>query len=161
LRADKKQLVYQFLTESILISMVAGALALLLVELTLPIFNNLTGKSMVIPYASVLFWIQFFMVLLITGFVAGSYPAFYLSATKVVAVFRNFTKSGGGVVVARKGLVLFQFILATMLILATIVVFKQINFALNKDLGYNKDAIGCRCSWREGCLKTLMLLRKN
>lgn len=139
--AEKNQLVYQFLTESILISMVAGAMALLLVELTLPIFNNLTGKSMVIHYASVLFWIQFFMVLLITGFVAGSYPAFYLSATKVVAVFRNFTKSGGGVAAARKGLVLFQFILATMLILATIVVFKQINFALNKDLGYNKDQL--------------------
>ncbi|WP_304518054.1 ABC transporter permease [Cecembia rubra] len=139
--AEKKELIFQFLTESILISFVAGALALLLVELTLPIFNNLTGKAMLVPYFDWLFWIQYLIVLLITGIVAGSYPAFYLSATRVVSVFRNFTKSGKGVVVARKGLVLFQFILATMLILATIVVFKQINFALTKDLGYNKDQL--------------------
>ncbi|PSL07704.1 ABC transporter permease [Cecembia rubra] len=139
--AEKKELIFQFLTESILISFVAGALALILVELTLPIFNNLTGKAMLVPYFDWLFWIQYLIVLLITGIVAGSYPAFYLSATRVVSVFRNFTKSGKGVVVARKGLVLFQFILATMLILATIVVFKQINFALTKDLGYNKDQL--------------------
>jgi hypothetical protein len=139
--AEKNELVSQFLTESILISFAASVVALLLVELTLPIFNNLTGKVMVIPYTDWVFWAQLLLVLMITGIVAGSYPAFYLSATKVVSVFRNFTKSGRGVVVARKGLVLFQFILATMLILATIVVFKQINFALNKDLGYNKDQL--------------------
>lgn len=139
--AEKKELVYQFLTESLLISIFAGLLALILVELTLPIFNNLTNKVMTVPYGDWFFWLQLFLVLLITGILAGSYPAFYLSATKVVSVFRNFTKSGKGVVVARKGLVLFQFVLATMLILATIVVYKQINYALNKDLGYNKDQL--------------------
>ncbi|MFD2200846.1 ABC transporter permease [Shivajiella indica] len=139
--AEKKELVYQFLTESLLISIIAGLIALVLVELTLPILNNLTNKVMTLPYGDWVFWGQLFAVLIVTGIVAGSYPAFYLSATKVVSVFRNFTKSGKGVVVARKGLVLFQFVLATMLILATIVVYKQINYALNKDLGYNKDQL--------------------
>lgn len=139
--AEKKELVYQFLTESLLISILAGLIALVLVELTLPIFNNLTNKVMSVPYGDWVFWGQLLAVLIFTGIVAGSYPAFYLSATKVVSVFRSFTKSGRGVVVARKGLVLFQFVLATMLILATIVVYKQINYALNKDLGYNKDQL--------------------
>jgi putative ABC transport system permease protein len=73
--------------------------------------------------------------------VAGSYPAFYLSATKVVSVFRSHTKSGKGVVFARKGLVTFQFILATILIVSTVVVYQQINYALNQNLGYDKDQL--------------------
>jgi putative ABC transport system permease protein len=139
--AEKRELVYQFLTESVLISFLAGIFALLLVELTLPVFNNLTHKSMSIPYGEWAFWGQLILVLTITGVIAGSYPAFYLSATKVVSLFRNFLKSGKGVVVARKGLVLFQFILATILIVATIVVYNQINFALSKNLGFNKDQL--------------------
>lgn len=139
--AERKELIFQFLTESLVITFLAGILALLMVELTLPTFNRLADKSMSVPYDNLAFWSQWLAVVVVTGIVAGSYPAFYLSATKVVSVFKNFTKSGRGVVMARKGLVLFQFVLATMLILATIVVFKQINYALNKDLGYNKDQL--------------------
>ncbi|WP_291782084.1 ABC transporter permease [Cecembia sp.] len=139
--ADKGMLVSQFLTESLLITFFAGVFSILLVELSLPIFNNLTGKAMSVPYGEWFSWLQFAFILFITGIIAGSYPAFYLSATKVIQVFRSYTKSGKGVAIARKGLVLFQFIMATMLILATIVVYKQINFALNKDLGYNKDQL--------------------
>ncbi|MBW3468023.1 ABC transporter permease [Arthrospiribacter ruber] len=139
--ADKGMLVSQFLTESLVITFFAGVFSILLVELTLPIFNNLTGKAMSVPYGELISWLQFALILLVTGVIAGSYPAFYLSATKVVQVFRSYTKSGKGVAIARKGLVLFQFILATMLIVATMVVYKQINFALNKDLGYNKDQL--------------------
>ncbi|MCH7399779.1 ABC transporter permease [Belliella sp. DSM 107340] len=139
--AEKNELVLQFLTESMLVTFIAGFVSLIFVELSLPIFNNLTGKTLSVPYGDWVSWVQFIMILLFTGLVAGSYPAFYLSATKVVMVFRNFTKSGKGVVIARKGLVLFQFILATMLIIATIVVYKQINFAMNKNLGYEKDQL--------------------
>lgn len=139
--AEKKELVFQFLTESLVISLIAGISALVMVELTLPIFNRLADKSMSVPYENLAFWSQWLAVVVITGIVAGSYPAFYLSATKVVSVFKNLTKSGRGIVMARKGLVVFQFVLATMLILATIVVYKQINYALNKDLGYNKDQL--------------------
>jgi putative ABC transport system permease protein len=139
--ADKQSLVFQFLSESILISVFAAFLALILVAATLPIFNTLTGKEMSVPFFSGIFWLQLMLVLLITGLVAGSYPAFYLSATKVVSVFRSFTKAGKGVVIARKTLVLFQFILATILIVSTLVVYQQISFAMNQDLGYSKDQL--------------------
>ncbi|WP_026954505.1 ABC transporter permease [Algoriphagus vanfongensis] len=139
--ANKNSLVIQFLSESLLITLFAAVFAILLVQVTLPIFNNLTGKDMSVPYLSGFFWLQILGIIILTGLVAGSYPAFYLSATKVVSVFRSFTKSGKGVVMARKGLVLFQFILATILIVSTMVVYQQINFAMNQDLGYSKDQL--------------------
>lgn len=139
--ADKRSLIYQFLSESILITIFSAVFALILVELTLPTFNGLTGKTMSVPYGSGVFWLQLLAVITFTGIVAGSYPAFYLSATKVASVFRSFSQAGKGVVIARKGLVLFQFILATILIVSTLVVYKQINYALNQDLGYSKDQL--------------------
>ncbi len=139
--ADKSSLVMQFLSESLLITFFAGFIAVILVEISLPIFNELTGKVMSVPYASGLFWFQLLSIIIFTGLIAGSYPAFYLSATKVVSVFRSFTKAGKGVVLARKGLVLFQFILATILIVSTLVVYQQISFAMNQDLGYSKDQL--------------------
>lgn len=139
--AEKRALVSQFLSESLIITFFSSVLALVLVQLALPIFNTLTGKIMEVPYTNVNFWMQYLGILLFTGLVAGSYPAFYLSATKVVSVFRSHTKSGKGVVIARKGLVLFQFILATTLIVSTLVVYHQINFALTQNLGYEKEQL--------------------
>ncbi|REG82540.1 ABC transporter permease [Algoriphagus antarcticus] len=139
--ADKGSLVMQFMSESILITLFSGIIAIILVEVSIPVFNNLTGKVMTVPYGSGLFWLQFISIIIFTGLVAGSYPAFYLSATKVVSVFRSYAKAGKGVVMARKGLVLFQFILATILIVSTMVVYQQINFAMNQDLGYSKDQL--------------------
>ncbi|WP_057939777.1 ABC transporter permease [Algoriphagus resistens] len=139
--ADKSSLVMQFMSESLLITFFSAIFAVLLVEATLPIFNNLTGKEMYVPYGTGAFWLQLISIILFTGIVAGSYPAFYLSATKVVSVFRSFTKASKGVVIARKGLVLFQFILATILIVSTLVVYQQISFAMNQDLGYSKDQL--------------------
>lgn len=139
--ADKSSLVYQFLSESLLVTLFSGLLALILVQSTLPVFNNLTGKQLEIPFSDILFWIQFLGILVFTGLVAGSYPAFYLSGTKVVSVFKNHLKGSRNVVFARKGLVLFQFILATGMIVSTVVIFKQINYALNQNLGYEKDQL--------------------
>lgn len=139
--ADKSSLVMQFMSESLLIAFLAGIIAVILVQATLPIFNNLTGKVMSVPYGAGFFWLQLISIILFTGIVAGSYPAFYLSATKVVSVFRSFTKASKGVVMARKGLVLFQFILATILIVSTLVIYQQISFAMNQDLGYSKDQL--------------------
>jgi putative ABC transport system permease protein len=139
--AEKSTLIGQFISESLIITVFASLCALLLVQLTLPLFNTLTEKEMVVPYTSGLFWVQLLGVVLVTGLIAGSYPAFYLSATKVVSVFRTHTKSGKHVVMARKGLVLFQFILATILIVSTVVVYQQISFALNQQLGYQKDQL--------------------
>jgi putative ABC transport system permease protein len=139
--ADKASLIYQFLSESVLITLFSGLLALIFVQSTLPIFNNLTGKQLEIPYADGFFWLQFVGVLAFTGLISGSYPAFYLSGTKVVSVFKNHLKGSKNVVMARKGLVLFQFILATGMIVSTVVIFKQINYALSQNLGYEKDQL--------------------
>lgn len=139
--ADKSSLVYQFLSESILITLFSGFLALLLVQLTLPVFNSLTGKQMELPLSEGIFWAQFGAVILFTGLVSGSYPAFYLSATKVVSVFKNHIQGSKNVVRARKGLVLFQFVLATALIVSTVVVFQQINYALKQSIGYEKEQL--------------------
>lgn len=139
--AAKSELINQFLSESILITFLSAFLALLLVMVTLPIFNQLTEKQMTIPYFDWIFWLQLLAIVLFTGLIAGSYPAFYLSATKVISVFRNHIQSGKAVVLARKGLVLFQFILATILIVSTMVVYRQIDYALNQDLGYKKDQL--------------------
>ncbi|MDX5338038.1 MAG: ABC transporter permease [Cyclobacteriaceae bacterium] len=139
--ADKASLVYQFLSESILITLFSGFLALLLVQVTLPVFNTLTGKEMNLPLGDGLFWVQFGGIIVFTGLVSGSYPAFYLSATKVVSVFKNHIQGSKQVVWARKGLVLFQFILATALIVSTVVVFQQINYALKQNIGYEKDQL--------------------
>lgn len=139
--ADKVSLVYQFLSESLLVTLFSGFLALILVQVTLPIFNNLTGKILEIPYSEFTFWVQLIGILAFTGLVAGSYPAFYLSATKVVSVFKNHIQGSKGVIWARKGLVLFQFILATALIVSTVVVFQQINYALKQNIGYEKDQL--------------------
>lgn len=139
--ADKASLIYQFLSESVLVTLFSGLLALIFVQVTMPIFNNLTGKSLDIPYSDGLFWLQFLGVLAFTGLVAGSYPAFYLSATKVVSVFKNHLTGSKNVVLARKGLVLFQFILATGMIVSTVVIFQQINYALSQNLGYEKDQL--------------------
>lgn len=139
--ADKSSLIYQFLSESVLITLFSGIFALLLVQLTLPVFNTLTGKSMDLPLGEGLFWAQFGIIILFTGLISGSYPAFYLSATKVVSVFKNHLQGSKSVVWARKGLVLFQFILATALIVSTVVVFQQINYALKQNIGYEKDQL--------------------
>ncbi|MDI1322412.1 MAG: ABC transporter permease [Algoriphagus sp.] len=139
--ADKASLVYQFLSESLLVTFFSGFLALILVQITLPVFNNLTGKVLDIPYSEVTFWLQLIGILAFTGLVAGSYPAFYLSSTKVISVFKNHIKGSRNVVLARKGLVLFQFILATGLIVSTVVIFRQIDYALNQDLGYEKEQL--------------------
>jgi putative ABC transport system permease protein len=139
--ADKASLIYQFLSESVLITLFSGLLALIFVQVTLPIFNNLTGKLLEIPFSNGIFWLQFLSVLAFTGLVAGSYPAFYLSGTKVVSVFKNHLTGSKSVVLARKGLVFFQFILATGMIVSTVVIFQQINYALSQDLGYQKDQL--------------------
>ncbi|HCX75940.1 MAG TPA: ABC transporter permease, partial [Algoriphagus sp.] len=139
--ADKSSLIYQFLSESLLITFFSGLFALVLVQLTLPVFNQLAGKELVLPVLDLYFWAGFLLVLVFTGLLAGSYPAFYLSSTKVVSVFKNQFSGNRKVAFARKGLVLFQFVLATCLLISTVVIFQQINYALNQDLGYEKDQL--------------------
>lgn len=137
--AQKRTLIGQFIGESILLSAIAGIIALAIVQLCLPAFNALTDKKLFIDYSSPIFWLAGLGFVLLTGVLAGSYPAFFLSAMRPVRVLKGaFTASKAGVS-PRRILVVFQFTFAIILIIATIIIKKQINYAQNREDGYNKD----------------------
>ncbi|MGN6494383.1 MAG: ABC transporter permease [Agriterribacter sp.] len=139
--ANKGLLIGQFVGESVIIAFIAGLIALLFVHLSLPSFNNLLGKEFEIPYNSVYFWLALTLFIIITGIIAGSYPAFFLSSFKPVAVLKGSFKRAHAAVNPRKVLVVLQFSFAIVLIISTIMVAQQIKHAQNRNLGYNKEQI--------------------
>lgn len=143
LGAVRYQLTFQFLLEALILSIAALFLSLIIVELALPYFSNFTGKPLTdtlhftIINSSVLF-----LIALLVGILAGSYPAFYLSGlTPSSSLKANPIASGTGVSLLRKGLVSTQFAISTFLIIAMITVFSQLNLLLNKDLGFNDEQV--------------------
>ncbi len=137
--AGKFSLIRQFMGESILISFLAGMLALLLLQPGLRGFTCLTGQEIEIPYTHLHFWIAAIGFILLTGIIAGSYPAFYLSAFRPINVLKGIGKAGSALVTPRKVLVVFQFTFAIILIISTVIIYKQIGYSRERDLGYNKD----------------------
>ncbi|MEA5402316.1 ABC transporter permease [Arcicella sp. DC2W] len=135
------QLITQFLTESFLVVMIAFILSLLLVELSLPTFNEIADKKISILFTNPLFWLLGLGFSLITGFVAGSYPALYLSSFQPVKVLKGTFRIGHFASMPRKVLVVMQFTVSITLIIGTIIVFNQIQFAKNRPIGYNKDGL--------------------
>src|SRR3954468_7305495 len=121
-------LIRQFIGEALLIVSITIVISLLLVTLVLPQFNQLTGKQIHIPFNDSTFWLSIAGLLLVTGFISGSYPALYLSSFKPVRVLKGSIKFSSGAVWFRKGLVVFQFMLSILLIIGTIVVSKQVNY---------------------------------
>lgn len=134
--ATRNSLVGQYLGESILISFFALFLALLLVEGFLPVFNDLTEKSLAIDYGNIQMMSILLGVSLLTGFIAGSYPALYLSSFGSVETLKGTIKSSFGEKFVRKGLVVFQFSLSIILIISTILIYNQIQYVQSKNLGY-------------------------
>lgn len=139
--ASKSLLVGQFLGESILISFLAGIVALLMVQLSLPAFGKLTDKALALDFANPYFWLVFLGFILFTGVIAGSYPAFYLSAFKPVKVLKGTFLKSNSVVTPRKVLVVLQFTFAIILIICTAIVKEQIQHARNRDIGYNQENV--------------------
>ena len=139
--AHRAQLIRQFLSESLALSLLALFIAILLVTLLMPEFNSLSGKELSFSIGeNPLIFIEILLITLFTGLISGSYPAFYLSSFLPVRVLkgdvgRNGRKSG----LLRKVLVIIQFFIATFMIIGTIVVSSQIRFLKNKDLGFNKE----------------------
>ena len=138
------QLIKQFFTEAMLFSFISALCAIALVVLFLPSFNQVSGK--VIRFADVFSGSTCVFVValaIITGLLAGSYPAFYLTSFSPVSVLKGvgLFKKGGGNNVMRNGLVVFQFAVSIGLIICTIVVFQQLKFAQNKDLGLKKENV--------------------
>jgi ABC-type antimicrobial peptide transport system permease subunit len=140
--AHRFSLIGQFLGESMLISLIAGMLGLIIVQLALPAFNNLTEKHVSIPYGDYRFWLYLLLFVLFTGLLAGSYPAFFMSSFKPVAVLKGTFKKANALITPRKILVVLQFTFAIILIIATIVVRNQINYAKERKPGYNQNNLG-------------------
>ncbi len=136
--SKRNVLVSQYLVESLLMTAISAVLALLMVALLLPQFNELAAKEMELGFK--LGYIAVFgTILLITGLLAGSYPAFYLSGLNTITSLKGKLSTSSGEVLARRSLVIFQFVLSTILILSVFIVYRQLEFTQNKNLGYDKD----------------------
>jgi putative ABC transport system permease protein len=135
------QLIIQFFSESVLIVLVAFAFSLLFVQLLLPFFNDISGKKMSITWFNPLFWLTGIGFSLLTGLVAGSYPALYLSSFNPVKVLKGTFRVGRFAAIPRKVLVVFQFTVSITLIIGTIIVFRQIQHARNRPVGYNRNGL--------------------
>jgi putative ABC transport system permease protein len=138
--AGRGSLILQYLTESLLLAMLSMGAAILIVWLLLPVFNEITGKQLVLRFEPKLILTVLGMAVL-TGLVAGSYPAFYLSSFRPVAVLKGMVKTSWGELAARKGLVVFQFTLSVVFIAGVLVVYKQVAYIQSRDLGYNRDHV--------------------
>lgn len=138
----KTNLIAQFLTESILLSFIALIIALLLTWIMLPYFNQLASKQIHFNPLSELWLLPALIILvLIVGLLAGSYPAFYLSAFKPIAVLKGKLAGGFKGSWLRSGLVVFQFAISIFLIVGTMVIYNQLNYIRNKEIGYNRQQV--------------------
>ncbi|MDQ4142028.1 MAG: ABC transporter permease, partial [Bacteroidota bacterium] len=136
----KKELVQQFLLESILLTIIALVLGIVLVYLVLPIFNDLAGKELTLQFTHNLWLIPALLLFgLIVGVLAGSYPAFFLSSFQPVKVLKGTLTAGKESLSLRSGLVVFQFFISVTLMIGTTVVYQQLNYIQNKKIGYDKD----------------------
>ncbi len=138
--ASRSALIFQYLGESMLMTLLSLGLAIALVFLLLPAFNSITGKQLALHFDGPLIGILM-AITLVTGLLSGSYPAFYLSAFRPVAVLKGRLRTSMGELWVRKGLVVFQFTLTVLFIVGVLVIYKQIEFIQTKDPGYNKEHV--------------------
>jgi ABC-type antimicrobial peptide transport system permease subunit len=137
--ALRSSLIVQFIGESIVLALVAGIGAVAIVQLTLPAFNGVVGGRLAIEYSNPWYWIWALLFILLTGVMAGLYPAFYLSSFQPVKVLKGSFKPVKALLTPRKVLVVLQFTFAIALIICTIIVEGQVRFAQNKDAGYRRN----------------------
>ena len=132
-------LIRQFIGEALATVLIAVVISLMLVVTVLPQFNQLTAKQIRVPFTDTGFWLVIAGLVLVTGFVSGSYPALYLSSFQPVKVLKGLPKFSGRALWFRKGLVVFQFVLSIILITGTIVVSRQVNYIQTINLGYDRE----------------------
>jgi putative ABC transport system permease protein len=137
----RKQLILQFYIESGLIAMLAFFISLFIVQLAMPFFNDLSGKKMQVLWSYPLFWLLSIGFSLVTGLIAGSYPALYLSSFNPVKVLKGGFRVGRFASVPRKVLVVIQFAVSIILIVGTLVVFQQIQYAKSRPVGYSRNGL--------------------
>ena len=139
--SSRKALVAQFLMESVILAFLSFVLSLILVQWVLPSFNALAGTHIGIPYTNGWFWLIMLSYILITGLLAGSRPAFYLSSFQPVKVLKRTLSVGTSAIQSRKVLVVLQFTCSIALISGTIVVYQQIQYGLNRPRGYDPNRL--------------------
>jgi putative ABC transport system permease protein len=137
----RSQLIGQFLSESVLVAFVSFIFSVLLVIILMPLFNRLADKNMQLPWGSPVFWLTALAFMLLTGLISGSYPAFYLSKFEPIKVLKGTFRVGRFASLPRKILVVFQFTFSIALIIGTIIVFKQIQFAKNRPVNYRSEGL--------------------
>jgi putative ABC transport system permease protein len=141
LGSQRKDLIVQFLTESIVIAAIASLLAMLLVQLLLPAFNGMTRESIRMPWSSPVYWCCMLGYVLLTGLFAGSRPALYLSSFSPVKVLKGAVTTGKAATLSRKVLVVMQFSCSVALIISTIIVYRQIQYAKDRPTGYDANRL--------------------
>lgn len=140
--AYKDQLVFQFLTESFLVTFISMFLAIGAMDLLFPYFNDITGKSFDISWQTLKdYGLPLLVISLIIGLISGSYPAFYMAKLRPVSSLKGEGQGDSGAMRLRKGLVVFQFALTIVMIFSTIVVGRQLNFIQNKDIGFDEERL--------------------
>ncbi len=138
--AIKSNLVGQFLIESLLTTMISFVLAVIIVKLLLPPFNQFAGKQLSLGFTTgYSFWLIAVLLVVFMGFLSGGYASLLLSRLKPVTLLKGMKIRNGGDLSVRKGLVIFQFTISTVMIIGTMVLFMQVNYLNNTDLGFNKD----------------------
>ncbi len=139
--SDRGQLIGQFLSESLVISFIALALALILVELILPSFNKLTDKEVSLQLANPLFWGIMLIFTMFTGLLAGSYPALYLSSFNPVRVLKGTIRLGKNASLPRQVLVVLQFSFSIALMIGTVIIYQQIQHGKNRPIGFDSKGL--------------------
>lgn len=157
--AQRFSLVRQFLTESVLIAFLSGCVASLIIYFSLPSFNELVGKKLVLDFANPEFLFATLGFILLTGLLAGSYPALFLASFNPVTVLKGTYRKVQALVTPRKILVVGQFIFSIMLIIATLIIKQQLQHAQNRQAGYDRDRLVVH--FFEGDMEKNYLLIKN
>ncbi len=140
--AGRENLIFQFLAESVIMSGLAFLLGIFLVEMLLPVFNNLLSVNLSFnPFYSPRFFFSLILLVFLTGTLAGLYPAFYLSSLKAGSILKGEARKGRGALIFRRALIVFQFTISIMLIISTIAVHRQVEYMRNKNLGFKKENI--------------------
>ena len=137
----RTQLIFQFLGESLIITSLSVMISLVLLFLALPWFNGIADKQIIFPSGKLVFWMMIAGFTLVTGVVAGSYPAFYLSSFDAVKVLKGTLKAGRSATLPRKVLVVLQFTISVALIVGTLVVFQEIQYARNRPTGFDQKGL--------------------
>jgi len=143
LGANRSMLIKQLLGETVILSFLALMLAVLLAQIFMPAFNRLSGKSLTIHYFDIRFLIGAVLLALVTGLLSGYYPALFLSSFQPARILKEKSSLALKGMGLRKGLVVFQFSLSIILIISTLIVFNQLLFIKNSDIGYDRDNILC------------------